>query len=438
MQGQLQRTWRTVAAIAAVMALAAACGGGDDEEEAGDTTETTAAAEGGSARGNVNGVLDLGYLLPSSGDLAALGPPMIKGFEMAVRDINGAGGVLGSDVVVSGADDGTSPDVASAALDQLLASSRIDAFVGAASSTTTRGILGKVREAGVVECSPSNTAADLAEIESGGYYFRTAPPDDLQGPALADLIVADGHSRVAIIALNDEYGQGFSEFLRQGLEEAGAEVVADVAYDPRGTTFDADVRQVVDADPDAVALISFPDTGANVLSTMIELGAGPANLPLYTADGMQSSTLGTQVDPNNAGVVQGIKGTAPSAAPEGGRQGFAEEFAQFAPGVDTIYSAHSYDCATVIALAAEAAQSDDPADIKDEMVAVTTEGQKCTRYQECKDLLADGEDIDYDGASGPLEFTDRRQPSQGTYDIWQFDAQGAVQTLDQVQVSEDA
>ncbi|MGH8978401.1 MAG: ABC transporter substrate-binding protein, partial [Acidimicrobiia bacterium] len=100
--------WLRLVAVASVLALAlAACGGDDDDDDASDaTTDTTAAdvPEG-------DGVLTVGSLLPSTGALAFLGPPMIGAVQMAVQEINAAGGVNGQDVVLVEQDDGTDPDV---------------------------------------------------------------------------------------------------------------------------------------------------------------------------------------------------------------------------------------------------------------------------------------------------------------------------------------
>ncbi len=88
-----------------------------------------------------------------------------------------------------------------------------------------------------------------------------------------------------------------------------------------------------------------------------------------------------------------------------------------------IYGGQVYDCVIVIALAAEAAQSADPAVFNDEIEDVTSGGTECTSFEECRDLLADGEDIDYTGASGPLDLV-RPDPTFGRYAIGQFTADG--------------
>ena len=135
-------------------------------------------------RGNVDGVLRIGYLLPTSGQSATVGPPMIKGIEMAVRDINAAGGVNGEQVTLVGGDEGDDPSIAGVTLDNLLNVEKIDVLIGPASSTTALRVLGRVTNAGVLTCSPSNTALALEQFPDDGYYVRTAPSDRLQGVAL--------------------------------------------------------------------------------------------------------------------------------------------------------------------------------------------------------------------------------------------------------------
>lgn len=425
-------SWLRLGALVTLLALtAAACGGGGGGTAASTTTAKKAA--GPANRGNIDGVLKLGYLLPQTGGLAAIGPSLIKAVEMAVRDINQAGGVINKNVELVGQDDGTSVDVASPAVDKLL-SDKVDAIIGAAGSSVTLGVIDKIKTAGVVECSPSNTGSVLTTYPDNGYYFRTAPADDKQAIALADLVTRDGHSNVAIIAQNNDYGQGLARQVADRLRGNGANVAANVAYDPNGTNFDSDVKQAADKRPDAIVLIAYPADGAKVLAAMIKARIGPKDKPIYLTDGMQDKTVGKSVDPNNPGIVSGMKGTAPSAAPNNGAAFFPAAFAQFAPGVNTIYSAQSYDCVVLIALAAERVRSDDPAKIKDAIVPLTHGTNVCTTFRECKALIDQGKDIEYQGASGPLRMTDVGEPGTGQYDIWQFQPDGTYKTLRQVSV----
>ena len=403
----MKRSLRMLATTAVFAIIAAACAGGSAGE-----------------------ALKIGTVLPQTGDLAVLGPPMVEAVNMATLDINDAGGVNGEDLDLVIGDSGTNEQVAAETADRLISSDQVDGIIGPASSRITLSVIDKITSAGIPMCSPSNTGSALTTYETAkpGFYFRTAPPDNLQGPALADVILGDGRSSVAVVALNDEYGQGFAQFLKASLIEGGANIAVDVAYDPNGTDFSADVQQVVDAAPDSVVLISFPDTGNRIITGLIENGLNPDTF--YTADGMQSADVITGISADDPSVLNGMKGTAPSAQ---GSQTFTDAFAEFAPGVATIYSAHAYDCVIIMALAAESVDSTDSTEIAAAMVGITGGGTKCDTYSSCKALLDDGEDIDYEGASGPGEWVPEGEPAAGTYDIWEF-RDGEVVTLDIVDV----
>jgi branched-chain amino acid transport system substrate-binding protein len=285
----------------------------------------------------------------------------------------------------------------------------------------------KIKSAGVVACSGSTTAADLTKLDSGGYFFRTAPSDDLQGPALAEVITTDGHKKVGILARRDEYGTGFAASLEQGLKDNGAQVVANVTYAPDGSNFSAEVSQVVDKQPDSIAVIGFNDDGAKVISALIAKGSGPDKIPTYTADGMQSSKFAASVDPNNVAAVKGMKGTAPAASPEGVTSPFQAQFP--ALGVDPIFSSYYWDCTNLIALAAQSAKSSDPAKIRDAFAKNLEGDTDCNDFATCKTALDAGKTIHYRGASNAFDKWDKVQPATGAYEVWAYDEAGKAVTL---------
>lgn len=422
--------------VAATALVASACGdddGGDDEEGSGSTT--TAESSGGADRGNVDGELVLGTLVPQTGDLSAIVDSLQTPVDMAVQAINDAGGVNGKNVRVVPADDGTNPNVAQTSYSKLVTTDKVDAIIGPAPSGVASKLVSGIETDKVPTCSGSTTAANLTGV-GGGFFFRTAPGDELQGPALANLITGDEHSRVAIIARNDDYGEGFAGSLGDALKEGGAEVTTTVLYNPEGSNFDADVQKVVDSEPDAVAVLGFVDDGAEVLNAMIGKGAGPSDIAIYTADGMQSSSLAEKVDPNDPSKIAGIKGTAPAASPEGIDSPFTAEFA--ATGVDTIFSSYYWDCTNLMALAAVAAGSDDGTDIA-EAFAKNLEGENdCNDFRSCKTLLEEGKTIHYRGASSMFDVWDEMQPGTGVYDVWEYGADGThsnVEGAEQISIS---
>jgi ABC-type branched-subunit amino acid transport system substrate-binding protein len=242
-----------------------------------------------------DGVLKIGSLLPETGSLAFLGPPEFAGVEYAISLLNAAGGILGKPVEYVQGDSGdTSTDTASTTVDRLLGEG-VDAIIGAASSSVSLTVIDKITAAGVVQFSPANTSDKLTTYADNGLYFRTAPPDKLQGAVLANLIAGDGAATVYIMALDDAYGTGLADAVESNLTAAGVEVVGKKIYDPKATTFDAEVDEIVAANPDAIMLITF-DEGSRILRTMVEKGVGPKTKMVYGCDGNMGNALGENFD----------------------------------------------------------------------------------------------------------------------------------------------
>lgn len=430
-----KRWLRLLAVFAVVGLVAAACGDDDDTDAGGDTEETTddTEAEDGAAGGG--GPMVIGALLPESGSLSVIIDSLRTPIDMAVEEINAAGGVLGQDVVVAAADDGTDDStVAAAGFDSLVTSDGATVLLGPASSTLTEALMDDIANNNIVACSGSNTAAGLEDLDDGGHYFGFAPNDNLQGPALAEVIAGDGHTNVAVLVRNDTYGTGFGESIVENLEAAGVTVALDQSYDPNAASFDAEVQAVIDSGADALALIGFNDDGAKVVAGLIEAGVGPDTLPIYTGDGMKSSSFHESVS-DDPTAVEGLGGTAPAAAPAGVEHPFIDAFAE--TGVDTIFSVYFYDCAIATALATEVAGTTDAEAVAAAMLEVTSGGTSCQTYAECKELLDAGEDIDFNGSSGDVDLNENGHVTAGSYDVWAYDATGADATLDvpQIQVS---
>jgi branched-chain amino acid transport system substrate-binding protein len=397
-----------LAAISACSLVLAACGGGD-----GDTT-TTGEGSGDAAKGD--GTLVIGSLLPQTGNLAFLGPPEFAGVELAIKEINDAGGVLDKPVTYIEGDSGDAQqDVANPTVDRLLAAD-VDAIIGAASSGVSFTVIDKITRAGVIHYSPANTSPDFTDYDDNGLYFRTAPSDVLQGRVLGETMLADGCTKVGIISLQDPYGEGLAKNVGEAVTGNGGTLSPEnpVFYDPAASNFDAQVGQIKAASPDCINLIGFEES-AKVIQSMVGQGIGPQEVPLYLVDGNLSNTLGDDLP---AGVLEGTKGTLPGAE---ATEEFRARLMEVDPALtDFAYSAESYDAVITTALAAVAAESDAGEDIAAELQGVTRDGEKCTSFEQCKTLLDDGQDIDYDGVSGPIEFSEAGDPTVASIGVYTY------------------
>lgn len=427
---------RAVVALGASALILSACGGDDasteettgteetaaaTEEATGATEEATAATEEMTEAGtsapsaSADGVLHVGTLLPETGDLAFLGPPEFAAAELAVQELNGAGGILGEDVILTQGDSGdTNTDIANQTVDEHLADG-VDAIIGAASSGVSLTVIDKITAANVIHFSPANTSPTFTDYDDNGLYFRTAPSDVLQGRILAENILADGGQNVVILTRQDSYGEGLRDFTLGPLEEAGA-TVTPITYDPSATEFAAEVQQAVQAEPDTILVIGFAET-EQLVKGLIEQNLGPQVVPFWFTDGNIGNALGEKFG-DDPGVLAGVRGTLPSAEVA---QDFRDRLLEVNPDLtDYSYSAETYDAIVITALATEVAGTDDPVAIAAEINDVTRGGEKCTDIAGCLEMIAAGTDIDYDGVGGPYEFSDAGEPTEASFAILQY------------------
>jgi len=405
-------------ALASVLALGLSACGGDDGGGGG------GGGGGDTGGGNAEvGALKFGTLLPQTGSLAFLGPPEEAGVQLAVNDVNAAGGVNGKDVELTEGDSGdTTTEIANQTVDRLL-NENVNAIIGAASSGVSLKVIDKITGAGVIMFSPANTAKSLTDYDDDGLYFRTAPSDILQGQILGEVMAEDGNQNIGILALDDPYGTGLAEDLEKSVTESGATVAKKIIYDPNATSFRTEVAQMKAANPDGIAIIGFDET-AKLIQTMIEQGLGPKDKKLYGVDGNMGNALGEKFP--QPGVLEGMKGTTPLTKLS---TDFQDRLKEVDPKLkDFNYAGESYDAVVITSLASIAAGTNEGKAVAAKINDVTRGGEKCKTFEECANLLKDDKnaDIDYDGVTGPLEFTDAGEPGQASYGILQFDAKNRI------------
>ena len=399
------------AALAASALVLTACSSGSSEETA------ASAAPSSSASCEADGTLKLGTILPQTGNLAFLGPPEFAGVDLAISEVNEAGGVLGEQVEVFNADSGdTTTNIAVTAADEHLQRG-VDAVIGAASSGVSLTFIDKVTDAGVLHFSPANTSPTFTSYDDNGLYFRTAPSDLFQGAVLAETAANDGSTKPAVLALQDAYGEGLANAFAGNFTAAGGSLALDpVIYDPQAASFEAEVGQVKAADPDAVVMIGFNES-SKMLQELIKQGIGPDKVQLYLVDGNLSNTLFEDLP---EGILEGAKGTLPGSQPS---DELRESLLAIDPELaDFNYAPESYDAVTTIALGAELAGSDCGEDIAAALVEVTNNGAECTNFADCKAKIDAGEDFNYNGQSGPISFDENGDPSEATMGVYIYGA----------------
>jgi branched-chain amino acid transport system substrate-binding protein len=289
-------------------------------------------------------------------------------------------------------------------------------------------IIDQITGAKVVQISMSNTAPDLSTWDDGGYYFRTAPSDLLQGAIVGNEVVSDGNENVAIIYQQSAYGEGLEAKAKATIEAAGATVVSSLAFPEAETNFDSIVDQTVAAGADSVLVISYDESKKIIPALQKKKFDGSK---IYLVDG----NLADYSDQSWASYLEGAKGTLPGGKLDEAfkqrlsdiyKKNHNEELKEFS------YGAETYDAVILLALAAQQAGDDSGEAIAANMQSVSTGGTKVTDFAAGLAAIKAGEDVDYDGFSGPIEFDDNGDPTGASIGIHQYGKEGKYSLLNVV------
>lgn len=404
----------TVLAAGAMLtaaALAAAC---DDDTGAPPATTGSASSTPASTEPAPpdDGRLTIGLLLPTSGAGAQLGQSLADGARRAVVEVNLAGGLGGNEVSVVAADEGETTAEATEAA-RILVDADVDAVVGPASSATALAMLDELLDQNIVTCSPTATAIALDDFPDRDLFFRTAPSDSTQAVGLATLAEQTGRTTVAVAWVDDAYGRPFASAVADALQARPLlDVVADVSF-PVSGPLTTSVAEVAAARPGVVIVVAGADTGWPWLT---ELAAASAVDPAF--------------EPPDIIVNDALR--APMPAPTLSTIG--EEFAANIQGLSPVafhtddalspFYANAYDCATLLALAAEQVGPDDHRGMAAAVNALSSGGETCRTFETCRTGLTAGREIDYDGlaTSFAVQIGTDGDPDRGRYDQFRFEA----------------
>lgn len=426
----MKRFGLTLAAAVTALVMAfgvTACGDDDD----GDTA-------GGSGGGGEQIDLTIGNLVPLTGDLAPYGAAGEKAGDLAFQQIQAAIKKAGSgDTVELVTEDGASDDQGGVQAARKLIADGATCISGDYASTATVAVARSVTiPGGVMLISPASTADALSDLEDEGLFARTAPPDGLQGKALADRMEQElgglQGKTINIGARNDLYGTGFADSLEAELEERGATVGEKVVYDPEQPSYNSEAAQLTSGNPDNFVIIDFPETFAKLGPALVRTGNWTPEQTFIT-DGLSSTDLSELL---GAEATEGMLGTAPGAFSGDAPKAFEAAYEK-APGPKrNLFDSTTFDDVILCYLGAVAAGSSDGEEIARAIVDVTAPGGKKVTFEQLPEAIAalqNGEDIDYEGASGPVDWDENGDLSRYIYDISEFKG-GKLEKVDTVEV----
>ncbi len=360
-----------------------------------------------------------------TGPIPDLVAPMMAARDLAAKHINMQGGLLDGDnyMLVKG----DSRCDAKGAVDtgqKLINVERVVAIIGPNCSGATIGMAEAVTvPAGVVILSESATAPSISELDDKGLVFRNAPSDAYQGRALASMVMESGYNKVAVTYANDDYNKGIAEVFVNAFEEAGGTITANQEHEPEKASYTSEISTLSGSGAEALMVFAYyGSSGTTIIRNSLENGLFDM---FFGADGMRNEKLIEDIGADN------LRGKVMVSAPSSDTEAksfkmFAEEFSGAGGDPSSVYTPGSYDAAFLIALAIEKAGAADRDAIAGALMDVANAPGEVIlpgEWEKAKAAIKAGRDINYQGASGSIEF-DANGDVAGTYSLSVIDNEG--------------
>ena len=341
-----------------------------------------------------------------TGPIEGLVPPILAGRDLAAAHVNEQGGILGGGnyVLVPG-DSQCNPKAAVDAGTKLVNVEQVVAIIGPSCSGATNGMVQSVNiPAGVVTLSDTATAPSISELDDNDLVFRVAPSDAYQGAALAQHVWDKGLRKIAVTFANDDYNAGLGETFTAAFEQVGGTITGKQAHEPDRQSYRSELSTLAGGGgAEALAVFAYyGSSGITILRNSLENALFDQFLG---ADGMMDNSVIEQL---GADALRG-KVTLSQPAPAEGESNtaFAEAFTAAGNDPAAPFVAHGYDVAFLMALAVEKAGAADRGLISAALREVANAPGTVIRpgeWAKAREAIAAGEDINYEGASGAIEF----------------------------------
>ena len=342
--------------------------------------------------------LKFGVLTPLTGAGGADGPRMLKAIEAVIAEVNKAGGVLGRKIETVVEDDQTNPEAAVRAARKLIEVNKVPVIMGTWASAVTSAVAPVCWESKTFLCTVSG-ADSITQLPHQGYLIRTQPNSKLQATAHADFIAGLGKKKVAVIGIQAPFALSTKEHLDAVLKTKGANVVAHIIYEKDKATYRSEIDQAMRSEPDFLYLNGYaPDT----VVVLRDLYKANINLPKFCQSyAVPQKTLDTIPAEVSAGIYTG----QPSADIEG--KAFKLAAARLGIAEPDSYEAQATDWASLVILTLAKAKEATGTALRDNVRKISQgAGGKVWSAVEGLEALAAGKEINYEGASGPCDFTD--------------------------------
>jgi branched-chain amino acid transport system substrate-binding protein len=385
--------------------------------------------------------ITIGVVMELTGPAGAYGQAGAKSIEMALRDINEAGGVNGCKLIADTRDSQSQGNVAVDVAKQLVEVKKVPVIIGGIISSVSIPILTSVTApAKVVQVSPASSSPTLTQLgregKTNGVFFRTITSDALQGTAAAKYALDQGLKKLSVIHVNNDFGVNMVKEFSNAYKALGGEIISVTPYNEKQSSYQAEVTAALAGNPDGLYLVSYPVDGATIARAWISQG-GPAKFLLN--DGMNDKGF---IEAVGAKHLNEAFGTSSGTDETPSTKYFNENYQAFS-GLDPASPAavQAYDAGAIVGLAVVQAGKGDPAAIKDAVRKVldpsgTVIHAGKDEFSKAVQLIKEGKPIKYEGVIGPVSF-DEFGDITGPFRLWRI-KDGEITTVGEMSTADVA
>lgn len=313
----------------------------------------------------------IGGLGPLTGEAASYGISVKQGAEVAIEEINNAGGVKVGDktytLKLDFADDEASGETALSAYNSLM-DSGIDALLGTVTSGAGLAIAAQTNEDGIFQITPSGSAKELTDFPN---QFRLCFTDPLQGETMAKFAVSElGYKKIAILYNNsDEYSKGVMEAFVTETGKLGGEIVANEAFANKAVDFTTQLTKIKNTDAEVIFVPAYYQDAAYITTQASELGM---ELPYLGSDGWDG-VIANVVD---TAVLENAIFLSPFFSSDDSElvKTFVKTYEDKYKSIPDQFAADGYDTVFVMKAALEKAGSTDSAALIKAMTEISVTG----------------------------------------------------------------
>lgn len=289
--------------------------------------------------------LTIGALLPLTGDGAKYGEAARQGIELALDEVNAAGGLNGIALRVVYEDSQGDPKGGVAAIHKLIAVQNVPAVIGDLFSSVTLAVAPIVNQRKVVLLSPASSAPTITD--AGAYVFRNCASDIFEGSIMGRFTHDDLNlTTVAILYINNDYGVGIRDVFKKTFTAAGGRIVEEDAFDQSATDFRTQLTKIKASGAQAVYIVGYKELGP-ILKQAAEIGLHSQFLSTVMFEDPDILKVAGQ---SAEGVIYSARAYDPESGDRPTRE-FVTKFRHKYDATPDIFSALSYDAMKILVLA---------------------------------------------------------------------------------------